>query len=112
MLVHYFVVVVLLVPLGWAPPNANVVGFLIAFQVSYWGHRNRTFCAAHVAHRRTLPRFFLVAGAGFLLNELLFLGLLRTTALGYQAALLLVLIAVAAATFAAGRLWAFREQGR
>lgn len=111
MLVHYLVVVQLLVPLGLEPLKANVLGFLVAFQVSYFGHRNQTFQADHLPHRRTLPRFFLIGGAGFLLNEALFLLLLRTTSLRYQTALLLVLIIVAMATFVAGRCWAFREEG-
>lgn len=108
MLVHFGVVAWLLVPLGMAPLQANVLGFLIAFQVSYWGHRQQTFQARHIPHRQALPRFFGVACLSFVVNEAMYGLLLRFTPLNYRAALLLVLIVVAALTFALSKLWAFR----
>lgn len=107
MLVHLGAVSLWLVPAGMTPLAANVLGFLLAFGVSYWGHRHLTFRAAHVAHRHALPRFFSVACLGFAGNEVLYALLLRFTPLDYRLALLLVLGAVAAMTFALGKLWAF-----
>ncbi|RJG13333.1 GtrA family protein [Pseudomonas cavernicola] len=106
LLVH-FLVVSLLVPLGLAPLFANVLAYLVAFQVSYWGHRLKTFEAGHLPHRQTLPRFFAVASFGFLLNETLYFILLCTTPLDYRVALLIVLLVVAGVTFVLSRLWAF-----
>ena len=65
MLLHFGAVAWVLVPLGIAPLLANVLGFLIAFQLSYWGHRLQTFRAAHIPHRQALPRFFGVACLSF-----------------------------------------------
>ena len=48
---------------------ANLLAFLVAYWVSYFGHRIFTFKAQHLAHRQTLPKFTLVAGLGFLFNE-------------------------------------------
>lgn len=93
---------------GLAPLLANGFGFLVAFGVSYLGHRHLTFSAHDVMTARSLPRFFLVAVLGFLLNELLFALLLTQTALPYWFALALVLLAVAVITFVMSRGWAFR----
>ena len=107
MAVHYLVVTLWLVPYGLPPLLANVAGFLIAFQVSYWGHRGLTFQASEVAHGRGLPRFFAVAVLAFCVNEAMYFLLLRFTSLDYRVALLLVLILVAAFTFVLSKLWAF-----
>lgn len=48
---------------------ANLLAFLLAYWVSYFGHRVFTFKAQHLTHRQTLPKFTLVAGLGFLFNE-------------------------------------------
>jgi putative flippase GtrA len=106
LLVH-FLLVTLLVPMGLQPLLANVVAYLLAFQVSYWGHRQKTFAAGHVSHWQTLPRFFAVASLSFLLNEALYFLLLHYTPLDYRVALLLVLAAVAVVTFVLSRAWAF-----
>lgn len=107
LLVHYCLVTLALVPLGVKPLVANVVGFLLAFQVSYWGHRCLTFQAGHVAHRQALPRFFAVACLSFCVNEAMYFILLHYSRLDYRSALLVVLFTVAALTFLLGKLWAF-----
>lgn len=103
----HFVAVAALVPAGLPPLVANVPAFLIAFQVSYWGHRRLTFQAGHVAHRQALPRFFAVSSLGFAVNEGLYALLLEFTPLDYRAALFIVLVAVAVMTFVLGKFWAF-----
>jgi putative flippase GtrA len=107
MAVHWLVVA-MLVPLGALPLIANIAGFAVAFNVSYVGHRNWTF-AATGDHATTFKRFFGVALASFVLNEILYYLLLQYTAMGYRNALLIVLIAVAALTFVLSRYWAFRR---
>ena len=107
MLVHFVLVAWLLVPAGLPPLAANVVAFLLAFQVSYWGHRLKTFEAGHVPHRQALPRFFAVSSLSFVLNEAMYFVLLRHTPLDYRAALLIVLFTVAVVTFVLSKLWAF-----
>lgn len=109
MLAHFLLVSVLLVPLGMRPLVANVVAYLLAFQVSYWGHRVKTFEAGHLPHSQTLPRFFTVATLSFLLNEALYFLLLHFTTLDYRIALLIVLFTVAVVTFVLSRLWVFHD---
>ncbi|QEL54328.1 GtrA family protein [Chromobacterium paludis] len=107
MLLHFSLVTLVLVPLGAPPLAANVLGFLGAFQLSYWGHRHFTFEARHVPHRQALPRFFGVSCLSFCVNEAMYFLLLRFTALDYRVSLAIVLFAVAALTFLLGKLWAF-----
>lgn len=106
MAVHWLAVTALLVPLGMAPLLANVVAFAIAFNVSYFGHHNWTFAGDH-SHRETFWRFLTVALASFALNEAMYFVLLQY--LDYRIALAIVLLVVAALTFALSRLWAFRQ---
>lgn len=110
MMVHWLVVVAI-VPLGLVPLLANVVGFLVAFQVSYLGHRHWTFGAHDMPHRQTLPRFFAVACTSFAANELMYFLLLRYTSLDYRLSLAIVLFTVAVFTFVLSRQWAFRKAG-
>jgi putative flippase GtrA len=106
-LIVHWLTVALLVPQGMAPLSANVVGFLIAFQISYWGHRHFTFQKKHVPWTETLPRFFIVAVLSFLVNEAMYYMLLTYTQLNYRLSLFLVLALVAILTFVMSRQWAF-----
>ncbi|EOQ64693.1 hypothetical protein F935_00343 [Acinetobacter calcoaceticus ANC 3811] len=67
-LTHYSIVMILF-KRNIALHYANLVAFLLAYWVSYFGHRIFTFKAQHISHRQTLPKFTLVAGLGFLFNE-------------------------------------------
>jgi putative flippase GtrA len=107
-LVVHWLVVVILVPLALVPLVANMFAFLVAFQVSYFGHRRWTFAATHLPMQQTLPRFLLVALASFALNEVCYALLLYYTSLDYRVSLLLVLALVASLTFVTSKKWAFQ----
>ena len=113
MLVHLGSVVLILVPLGLAPLVANVLAFLIAFQISHAGHRRLTFSSSSAAApaSQSRLRFFAVALASFALNELMYWVLLRYTNLDYRLALAIVLVLVSAMTFFLARNWAFSARG-
>lgn len=108
--VHFAVVSALVPLLNMSPLWVNVFGFLVAFGVSYSGHRYLTFQAqaATQRHRDMLPRFFGVAVGSFVLNQCLYATLLRFTALDYRIALAITLVVVAAVTFIVSKLWAFK----
>ncbi len=53
------------------PSLATVIGFLVAFNVSYFGHYYFTFRSTQ-PHKRALPGFALTATAGAVLNWLIF----------------------------------------
>ena len=107
MLVHLGSVALVFVPWGLDPLLANVLGFLIAFQVSHAGHRRLTFREQDAPAARSRLRFFGVALLSFAVNEAMYWLLLRYTVLDYRVALAIVLVAVAALTFVIARHWAF-----
>jgi putative flippase GtrA len=106
----HFTIVSLLVPLGTHPLVANVAGFLVAFAVSFSGHRRWTFPGTGRARPKALHRFFIVAATSFALNESLYAVLLRFTELGYRPALIIVLLVVAVSTFVTSKYWAFADE--
>jgi len=95
----------------WAMPPllANVIGWLIAFSVSFIGHYQLTFKQQGASWTRAARRFFVVSAAGFAVNELTYAYLLRATTVRYDLLLAMILIAIAALTFILGRFWAFRH---
>ncbi|WP_136067486.1 GtrA family protein [Modicisalibacter radicis] len=89
----------------WAsisPFLANVLAFLVAFQVSLWGHRRFTF-----RRRGHSGRFFLVAVAGFAANNGILASLLATTSISGLSAVAISTLLVPLVMFLAARLWAF-----
>lgn len=111
--VHYWVVIALVELLHIAPLQANAGGFIVAFWVSYFGHRHWTFSDAVATHAQgahpSFLRFLLVAVLGFCMNELLFYLLLRYAGWPYYLALAVVVFTVAVMTYVLSRLWAFRR---
>lgn len=93
---------------GMQPLLGNFLGFIIAFSVSYLGHRQITFATSEARHSQALPRFVIVAVTGFCVNQVMFYLLLRYTSIHYAISLLLVLGIVAVMTFVLSRTWAFR----
>jgi putative flippase GtrA len=108
MLVHMAVVWLLVEGIAFTPLRANVVGFLVAFAVSYLGHGRLTFRGHGAKTRAALPRFFLVATMGFVVNQGAYAVLLAHYGLQrYLPLLAMVLVGVAAMTFVLSRFWAF-----
>jgi len=95
-------------PLMW-PELANALGFVIAFLVSFAGHRRLSFQDAGTSLMTSLRRFSVTALAGFACNELVFMLLLRVFAWPALLALALALVVAAGQTFVFSRFWAFRR---
>ncbi|KTD65967.1 GtrA family protein [Legionella shakespearei] len=107
-LIHILVVLNLVTYLNLKPLLANVFAFLVAFNVSYLGHKYLTFANMHDQKQLSLPHFFLVAASGGILNELLYFLLLHYTHLNYLVSLTLDLGIVAVYSFFLSRFWACR----
>lgn len=90
------------------PLVANVLGFLVAFVVSYNGHALFTFSQARAKGWAVAARFFLVACLSFVVNELLYAAALRWLGWNYLVSLFLVLLLVAVGTFVLSKFWAFK----
>ncbi|MCE0722478.1 MULTISPECIES: GtrA family protein [Legionella] len=106
--VHLFTVFHLVKFIHFQALVANVFAFLIAFNVSFLGHKYLTFSQLHNEKNLSLPHFFLVAASAGIINEMLYFLLLRYTALNYLFALFLVLGFVSIYSFVISRFWACR----
>lgn len=105
-LVHFSCVVLFVHFLHWLPLVANVVGFSIGVQVSYWGHRSFTFRGTEATHAVAYPRLVLMQAGNFLANEGLFFFFLSMH-LPYPIALLIVLAIMPMFTFVISKTWVF-----
>jgi putative flippase GtrA len=109
--VHLGTVMALVSGTGWPPLAANVIGWLVAFCVSFGGHWHLTFPASGAPLLRAAGRFLLVSLTAFVANESLYALLLRLTTIRYDVLLFFVLLAVAVMTYLLSARWAFRGTG-
>jgi putative flippase GtrA len=105
--VHWAVVVALVSRAGWRLLVANVLGWLVAFGVSFARHQRLTFRGHGASVRSSGMRLFLVSAGGFAVNEAAYAGLLGWSRLRYDVALAAVLIVVAAIIYVLSRYWVF-----
>lgn len=91
------------------PELANAVGFIVAFAVSFVGHRWLSFSDAGTSLGQSLLRFGATAIGGFATNEAVFSLLLRVAGWPSWAALLAGMVVAAGQTFVLSRWWAFRR---
>jgi len=91
------------------PELANALGFVIAFGVSFAGHRLLSFKDAGTSVATSFRRFGVTALAGFASNEIVFVVLLRGLGFPSLLALFLALAFAAGQTFVLSRFWAFRR---
>ncbi len=103
-----FTLVLLLVPTLW-PELVNVAGFLVAFLVSFVGHRRLSFQDADTSLLQSFMRFAATAVAGFVTNEAVFIALFRVLELPTWLALIGGIVVSAVQTFVLSRFWAFRR---
>lgn len=109
-LVHWTVVVALVEVDAARPLLANVAGWLVAFGISFAGHHRLSFRGHHTPAMQAARRFFVISATGFGLNQAAYAVLISKTSVSYALLLLAVLAGVAAATYVAGRCWAFRHR--
>lgn len=107
-MVHY-VAAVGVHALGLPPAWSNTVGFLLAFPVSYGGHRQWSFRHSEASHRQALIKFFVVALLGFFGNQALLWAGLHLTTWPFWFVLGSVMVLVAMSTYGLSRFWAFKH---
>lgn len=105
--VHLGIVILLVSHLAWVPLVANVAGWLVAFFVSFTGHRLLTFRSNAAPVGRAMRRFFGVSLSGFAANELTYAAFLHLSGLRYDLLLAMVLVLVAVMTYLLSSRWAF-----
>ena len=95
------------VPLGVSPLVANVVGFLLAFALSFMGHARWSFPATGRPVGPALRRFALLSVAGFGLNEAVLRRRVDLDELDYRLALFVVIASLGIVKLLASKHWAF-----
>lgn len=105
--IQFCVVIFLVEKFSLEPLLANIFGFILAFQMSYWGHRLWTFNDTITLHREALPKLLFVQILNFSANESLFY-IFLTLHLPYPIALLCVLTILPIFTFVSSKFWVFR----
>jgi putative flippase GtrA len=102
--------------LEWAhlpPMLSNIGGFLVAFIVSFTGHNVWSFRSEEdVETGKRMGRFFVLAAAGFLLNNGALAALLKFTPVPDAVGIIIAIFVVPPLTFIGSRLWAFAEPSR
>lgn len=106
--VHLLVVLNLVTYMNVRPLIANIFAFLIAFNVSYIGHKYLTFSKLQDEKQLSLPHFFMVASSAGVLNEYIYYLLLKYSHLNYMIALIMVLGLVSVYSYFLSRFWACR----
>jgi putative flippase GtrA len=91
------------------PELANASGFVLAFFVSFFGHRLLSFRDGNTSVAQSFQRFAVTALAGFASNEAVFVLLLRSAGWPALLALVVALLLAAAQTYVLSRFWAFRR---
>lgn len=107
-LVHALVAL-LLIQFGVEPLLANPIAFLVAFQISYFGHSRWSFNLAKPYRFSHMGRFFIVSIFGILCSQGTLFGLLRLNKLTASISLLIALGISAVCTFHLSQQWAFRD---
>jgi putative flippase GtrA len=96
--------------LDWVAPEwANMAGFVVAFWVSFLGHRWASFRDARTGVRESLLKFAFTACAGFATNEVVFVLVHRVFNGSVWLAVFAGMLGAAAQTFALSRYWAFKR---
>lgn len=108
-MVHFTTVILLVHHFQYAPLIANIGGFMVSFQVSYWGHRMWTFSDTVISHSEAYPRLVLIQTINFCVNEYLYYYLLSLQ-ISYQSALILVIAIMPLFTFLTSKVWVFQSK--
>lgn len=106
--VHWSVAVGVASAFALAPLLANVLGWVVAFSVSFAGQSLLTFRDQQAPATRAARRFALLSFSGFVVNESAYAAVLRFSPWRYDLLLGLVLVGVAVVTYLVSRHWAFR----
>lgn len=71
-LLHYLIMAGLIYFAGATAGTASFIGYSLSTLYNYWANFRFTFGTGH-SHRRSLPRFLVVAGSGLGINQIVLL---------------------------------------
>lgn len=110
--VHYMVAISLLNLWSLSIGVSNLIGFLLAFWVSFFGHHYFSFQIKQQISQESLLKFLLVASMGFVLNESLVLSLHHATSLSLQQIVIIAIAITACITFFLNKLFSFQIKSK
>ncbi len=105
---HVLLVMYFVKQWGIHPLNANILGFFISAQLSYWGHYKWTFKPENISHKSASARFLMITCGTFVLSEIMYAIVLQMTNLSYDVALFIISLLVAASRFFLAKFWVFQ----
>ncbi|WP_282094935.1 GtrA family protein [Epibacterium ulvae] len=105
---HYAVLFALVEGAKVLPITASLCGALFGAIVSYVLNRTYTFQST-AQHRKTAPKFFVIAGLSVVLNTVLMGILTLSVGLPYPVAQVLTTGVLIVVTFSLNKVWSFRE---
>jgi putative flippase GtrA len=107
--VYVILITTLVSYFGQNPLFANIIAYIVTFQVSYIGHKYFTFASLTNSNKQLrLPHFLVISIAGGLLNEGLYYLMIHYTPFHYLFSLIVVIGLVAIFTFLTAKYWACR----
>lgn len=71
-LLHYLIMTFLIYLIGTKADIASSTGYIISTIYNYWANSRYAFGGGHI-HRRSLPRFLMVASIGLAINQIILL---------------------------------------
>ncbi len=104
---HYCVLIALIHVLQIAPVPASAAGFAVGALVNYGLNYKLTFRSTKM-HRESMPKFFVVAAAGLMLNTAIMAVMTTTLRLHYLVAQIFATGCVLIWNFTVNRRWTFR----
>ena len=104
---HYLIFFSAVINLHWAPWQATILGASIGALVGYYLNYRFTFIN-NIAHKKTLPRFIIVASSGIMVQALTMLLLTTRWQFHYLFAQLMATAISLILTFFFNRFWTFK----
>ncbi len=109
-IIHLLTVYILVNQDILSPLTANIFGFLLSFNISFFGHYFLTFAGNRAIISCALRRLFLLASFNFIANEYCYYILLNILHLHYLIALVINLSTLAIITFFVSKFWVFKQE--
>jgi putative flippase GtrA len=106
-LVHLGIAITFISEFRYAPLLANLIAFLVAVNISFWGHYHWTF-QSRTGKKQAGIRFFYTNLGAFLINNLVLIFLLNLGVISDIIAVVVANLIIPIVSFTLGRLWAFK----
>ncbi|MEO1920161.1 MAG: GtrA family protein [Paracoccaceae bacterium] len=105
-ILHFITAVVTMRVFGAPILLANLIGFIVAFGLSYVGHYKWTFQSSE-NHKVSVPKFAITAVTGYLINNVVLIILISLTGVEHSVFILIAIAVSAAVVYLISSRWIF-----